>query len=473
MASSTPEHEAEFDEGEYLGECATDLIGGLLANAVEDYSDEAADLWEEAGDEAVLVHCASEAAILQTKSTVMAKDPCAVQQSACDEDCLSDASDAESLSADYPDSELSEEEASKLQAEEVLEKHVQPPQQSMFLDYVGKMLEIALSGGVLEHFGIEDIEAEASDTTRREDLHHSAESLPETSSLLPCSRPSLRRRLRPRELPPEAEEFAMDCLPSAPVCLQAPEGPRLEFWAEQLQRAAIAETVCNECLDFGLQQQEAEAPLDTSFIEEELVPAPLVAIAPSAPKPPAGRPRPSHRSHQDSRSHSNPRTSRVFVDEAETSAAAAAPAMPPPTAPAPPSGPPPLGRAPSPRQYTLPTGEPSQIKLCDVSPRKQPLFVPRPPKELPPYGFKLALGGTSSSEAKPKSAMAMDLGEDAGSSMATRTRTSSIDRATKPQPFASITKSQGLLPAISPRTWSGIETIVDTHSMSWKSHDVA
>lgn len=52
--------------------------------------------------------------------------------------------------------------------------------------------------------------------------------LPLASSLSPCSRPSFKRRLPPRQLPPMEEPFPIDCLPSsAPIALSVPPSAEL------------------------------------------------------------------------------------------------------------------------------------------------------------------------------------------------------------------------------------------------------
>mmetsp|Transcript_71607 Transcript_71607/g.113187 ORF Transcript_71607/g.113187 Transcript_71607/m.113187 type:complete len:560 (+) Transcript_71607:63-1742(+) len=457
----------DLDAGESWDECASYFIGGLLADAVEDYADEA------------LERCN--------------------RDSACEAEEIDSNYDANSDCRDYPDSELIEEEeighgSQRSHAEFSLG-------QSMFSAYVLDMFEMALSGNVSDYFkvvGQGHLPVESVD----ERGMHLSDQIPQPSSLKPCSRPSFRRRLRPREIQ-QSESVAMDCLPFTPACSQTSEKRPLEFWAEQLELAAVAEDAFNEMM-----------ALSSTFevqVEDQLGELPecdgiaTLPVAPSAPKPQALRPKAFQRSYQHStqqtpllttpRPPSTPKaralaevvseqlliqdSSPLQPDTGSTPLVNCGMYSPrPPASPpvvVPPQGPPPqarmcsLLRQRSPRISSF--DAPAKLSRLKVHERTKHRFLS--PRSLTEVGSKDAA----------MSAMSMDLGDEAvaafhggrsvsdGGAEHPMRREISNERVSKTSAYEVAGKSRRFLPPIAPTSWGGVEADIGVHSVSWKKCD--
>jgi len=315
------------------------------------------------------------------------------------------AAEVASACSDYPDSELVEDAHNF--------GHFDLSQGSLLNDYMSDMFEAAFSGGVLEFFG--SVGSENLPGFEVVDLAK----LPEAASIEPCSRPSFRKRLRPRELPPQAEEFPMDCLPSTPVCLSAGSAPTLEHWAEEMQGAALAEEIRKHNFP-RLEDVQKEAPLDSS----------LVPVAPSVHKP-EGRPGSRHRPVQKTPEDPPlPRTPRQIphihhaaMDESKPEPFAWPAATASFATPTPPSAPPPRGKASRPHMCF--TTQAAQGTVTYVPARlkekaSRQVMSPWAMSETSPRTFTAALCQTLKKDTcgahaglAPKSAMEMDLGEEA------------------------------------------------------------
>lgn len=382
--------------GEAHAECSVDFIGIILADAVEDHSDEAAHLSAQFDDEAHIVFELKEPPIPEESQDEL------VEESG---DVI--AAEVASACGDYPDSELVEDAHNF--------GHFEPSQGSLFNDYMSNMFEAAFSGGVLEFFG-----SVGSENLPGFEVVDVAQ-LPEAASIEPCSRPSFRKRLRPRELPPQAEEFPMDCLPSTPVCLSAGNAPTLEHWAEEMQGEALAEEICKHNFP-RLEDVKKEAPLDSS----------LVPVAPSMPKPegrPGSRHRPVQKTTQDPQQPLRPRTPRqtphthhAAMDACQPEPCAWPSAVATFATPTPPSAPPPRGKASRPQIcFTQPAqGTVTYVPALLKEKASRQVMSPWAMSETSPHTFTAALSQTLKLDTDgahaglaPKSAMEMDLGEEA------------------------------------------------------------
>jgi hypothetical protein len=456
------QEESKADVDSIWGECASEFIGGLLAEAVDEFSDYAARVVEDLSNEAFVVHGVPEPSIPEEPSEFMQLLLAEEEAMRLEEAAMTakvDDTETASCCWDYPDSELVEEDNTA--AQPALQF-----QNMLFGDYVSDMFELAFRGGVLEFFGSERTvnameTAMSLEGIERRSVDAATEKLPAATSLPSCSRPSFRKRLRPFDLPPQEEEFPMDCLPSAPVCSSAPQGPSLEFWAEQLQHAALTEEVCRR--SFARTLLNAEAPLDNSFVQEEQI---IVPVAPSADKPegrPRTRPRPGLKTQQaplppTPRPPSAPRFRRAGIGaslpfssaewQPETGSSQQFMIAPPPksmeqaistrascasmstsiTAPTAPSGPPPGGKSNRPRPHWAPSQTEATVtdKSAGVVPKAvkssrthqdewvaalyKTLNLDPTGKPLPSLPQSAMAMDLITDAAPPKSAMAMDLG---------------------------------------------------------------
>jgi len=357
----------------------------------------------------------------------------------------------ESVCSDYPDSELVEETESKTK----VQNH-----ENVFLDYMLDMFEAAFSGDVLEFFesgNMQGLElALPADTT--------VDKLPKAASLKPCSRPSFRKLLRPREIPPEAEEFPMDCLPSESVCFSAPPGPTLERCAAQMQCAALAEEILKDISTKCIEQLQIDAPLDDSFVLEERV---AVPVPPSTPKPEgrnASRPRQCQKAAEE--------VSLRFVPE-------------PVVAPTPPEGPPSTGR---PQRATIDklACQSMHITLKGGASRYMPFPPDISPHSLKTTSPRILFDSNQRANDASMSAMAMDL--DLAGDSACKTAAASLSKPfqhtitstghakipydlveAQRTTHTSFVKSSSALPPIAQPTWGGVSTPRGT----WRSHDIA
>mmetsp|Transcript_5097 Transcript_5097/g.10491 ORF Transcript_5097/g.10491 Transcript_5097/m.10491 type:complete len:502 (-) Transcript_5097:42-1547(-) len=120
-----------------------------------------------------------------------------------------------------------------------------------FFDYVSDLLDGALSGAA-EGFGpidCDDAVAPPVDRVQAAPVSSTVTNLPDPMALAPCTRPSFHRRLRPREAPPGAEPFPLDCLPclvadtaaTAATAVAAPNELEVEMDALKLLPAAVPE----------------------------------------------------------------------------------------------------------------------------------------------------------------------------------------------------------------------------------------
>lgn len=318
----------DLDAGDSWDDCASDFIGGLIAGAVDDYSDEAVFLMGEANGEAFMViesEAWSPEVIDVLHSTSHTGDSC--EAKACetvDSDCVPTSNghdceaeevdsnyDANSDCRDYPDSEFPEDD-DIWQPAHSSHSGMAALSHGIFSKYVSDMFKVVLSGDVADYFTAAD------EGNRSSESSLAAEKIPPSGSLLPCSRPICRRRLRPREIP-QRETFAMDCLPSKPVVSKAVEAKPVEFWAEQLERAAVAEQVFNESLALSLQfELETKDKTVEPLLGNDVV---AVPVAPSVPKPQGIRPKSFQRSYQclqpsTARPPSTPRTRRMLAEPA-------------------------------------------------------------------------------------------------------------------------------------------------------------
>jgi hypothetical protein len=319
--------------------------------------------------------------------------------------------------------------------------------------------------------------------------------LPQASSLEPCSRPWFRKHLRPREVPPPPEELHMDCLPSVPACGSAPSGPSTQFWAEQMQCAALADEICKDTL---VLDSCLDLPLDDSFIMEETVVSP---VPPRSVKP-KGRPRPScQKTPQESalstvrRSTSAPRTQVTgCIDFSSTnlqldigsiwggsSASARSDkkrpvSIPPPTstAPAPPDGPPPTGKALRPHLYAASAASDALQKLALKTSVTHPIISPRAVSGMSITQQALQhkalnLSAMCSHPVKTgQSAMAMDLGDKATIEADIDWQIPADGVAPQLLTHTAFRKSSEMLPPILTPMWGG----ATTPRGSWKAHDV-
>jgi len=414
----------------------------------------------------------------------------------CDEDDCSDFGDSEPI------------EVAKMESQ---------AQHSSFSDYVQEMFEAAFSGNVLEFFepqsqGLGDLASQSHDKA--------FDIFPCGASLKACSRPTFRKRVRPRELPPGEEELPMDCLPSTPPCLSAPEGPSLRMWAEKLQEATFADHLRSQASLSSPCQAESELglPLDDEVSEEKYVPVPysfmgqrmldgpvseeqplseektsVVPVLPSGKKP-AGRagsrPRPAQRTQDltDAPKSDTPRhaiTPRPCQVEIVPTTEQSAPTAKVVVVPAPPTGPAPANaRVPSCRRLrqphsntsTMSMGQPVLGALKKVAAYGN--VSPRPPPEAPPNSFtgnlREALSVRSPRDHGFKSAMAMDLGEEAVAPAemlpSKMVYSSEANVASKGFLKSGFAKYSAGLPQLSPRpTWGGIEAACGD---TWKAHDI-
>lgn len=495
-----PEDGSDSSEGDTWDDCASDFIGCLLAEAVEDYSDEAVRLVEALNNEAMKIE--------------------APVSTASDKSCIDDESGegnvAASIYSDYPDSECMEDSSDRTETR----AH---DQKSAFADYVRDMFDAAFNGNVLEFFDAGSMLGLATDVPDA-----TTESLPELPPgqknflMQPCSRPSFRKRLRPRELPPGAEEFPMDCLPSAPTSLEAPKGPTMEAWAENMQLAALAEEVCLS-LYFG--HIEAASQLDDSFAQEEILPAEIVhePVSPTVPRSEGRtgtRPRPSQQMAYDLHKPATPRlsgaprirragvghaainsapfssaglqadtgsTPDVVDDEEIKKEEPATGALPfsATSVPMPPSGPAPVGRGCRPRSHlAMPPAKVPDTSVYVVlkGGAAHPIIPARPSSEMIPYTcpaaarktLNLVTGGMQVAQTS-KSAMEMDLAEETNEvvtrcadALLSKTAYNSSTAAGTFKFHTSSTKSSGMLPHISQQNWGHMASPRDT----WKAHDV-
>jgi len=485
MVGEDAEH---FQAGASWDECASDFIDVLLAGAVEDYSDEAVSWLEDANGD---VFTSLDLVEQHATDNVLAYQPCS-RISACDTEDADSNYDANSDCHEYLDSELSEEEAichgsQRSHAELALG-------QGIFSNYVSDMFEMAFSGNVSDFFG-----GVGQAQLSVECCTHTAEQIPPPKSLQPCSRPSLRRRLRPREIQ-QSEIFAMDCLPSKFVCSQALEKRPVEFWAEQLKRAAVAEDVFNEAMAlssfFEVQTKDKlEEPSGCSGIA-------TLPVAPSAPKPSSLRPNAFQRSYQQTQHQTSllatalpPNTHRVPFARVDV------------------RGPLPLqadiGSTPiqnlethSPRlpisQLVVvpPQGPPPHARMSSLHQQKSPHMISFdvPSKlselkgsELTKNCFLLSrsVGESGCKDAAAaSSAISLDLGDEANtiswrshtqSDKASEHHTRSVysnARVSKSNNYEYAAKSRWFLPPLSARSSEGFEADTRSHSLSWKSHDV-
>lgn len=135
-----------------------------------------------------------------------------------------------------------------------------PQPKNLLQDYMQEVFEMAFRGEVLEFFSSPTAGAETEKASPATSATAPA-ALPSAGSLQACTRPSFRKRVRPRELPPSEEELFMDCLSSSHVCASAPSSTSLSYWANRMQEAADEEvkegTVDDDAFMAGLHKERS------------------------------------------------------------------------------------------------------------------------------------------------------------------------------------------------------------------------
>jgi len=283
----------------------------------------------------------------------------------------------------------------------------------------------------------------------------------------------------------------MDCLPSSPMCYSAPKGPPLEYWAEQMQCAAVGEALCEQAFAEPIDDlDDLDLALDTTILDldeaQSCRPAdlrlrlpseePLAPVAPAAPKP-------ASRGTMRARQFSRPALSPEVQTPEEVSQEPQPPAAAPPQSVA--------GRPPSVAPHFRRASEPKEA--APPRPPSQPKGL-RPPRP----GVHIKGGLSPRPLAEPtcgKSAMEIDLGEDAGGKpslmgsggsayFSSFDEAMALDQHKDAKRTSVLTKiggtgahfsksSGGLLPAISPRLSSVTWSTAETGRSAWeRGHDI-